>query len=137
MAQGTDVTTKSGFELTRPSGVLNVGIPHAVSVRDRVDCVRATHPEIRKRSGKAWAILKKNSSRHAPPTIPNVIGLFIRDTCHLALLFSAVRVRATQSRLRLPRLHLLPFRPHFPDKVLAHVPGSIAAPPQPQCAQAP
>src|SRR6202011_5096723 len=84
MAQGTDVTTKSGFELTRPSGVLNVGIPHAVSIRDRVDCVRATHPTIRKRSGKAWAILKKNSARHAPPTMPNVIGLFIRDTCRLA-----------------------------------------------------
>ena len=57
---------------------LNVEIPQAAWIRERVASVRATHPEIRKRSGKARAILKKNSARHAPPTMPNVIGLFIQ-----------------------------------------------------------
>src|SRR5258708_3173850 len=83
-AQGTDVTTKSGFDLTRPSMVLNVAIPQSVWIRERVASVRAARPEIRKRSGRAWAIRKKNSARHAPPTMPNVIGLVIRDTRHLA-----------------------------------------------------
>src|SRR5258708_891311 len=83
-AQGTDVTTKSGFDLTKSPMELNVAIPQARPIRERVASVRATHPTIRKRSGKAWAILKKNSARHAPPTMPNVIGLFIRDTCRLA-----------------------------------------------------
>src|SRR4051794_29742227 len=103
-AQGTDVTTKSGFELTRSSMVLNVAIPQAASICERVTSVRVTHPEIRKRSGKAWAILKKNSARHAPPTMPNVIGLFIRNTCHLVHLLAAcarlscrIRSRGAQS----------------------------------------
>src|SRR5258708_34074214 len=82
--QGTDVTTKSGFDLTKSPIELNVAIPQARPIRERVASVRATHPTIRKRSGRAWAILKKNSARHAPPTMPIVIGLFIKDTCRLA-----------------------------------------------------
>src|ERR1700730_5110335 len=83
-AQGTDVTTESGCDLTKSPMEFNVAIPQARPIRERVASVRATHPKIRKRSGKAWAILKKNSARHAPPTTLNVIGLFIRDTCRRA-----------------------------------------------------
>src|SRR5260370_4756453 len=83
-AQGTDVTTKSGFDLTRPSMALNVAIPQSVWIRARVASVRAAHPEIRKRSGRAWAIRTKNSTRHAAPTMPDEIRLVIRDTLPLA-----------------------------------------------------
>jgi hypothetical protein len=52
-AQGTDVTTKSGFDLTKSPIESNVAIPQARPIRERVASVRATHPKIRKRSGKA------------------------------------------------------------------------------------